>query len=133
AEARLYFSLVREAAELASSVQTDEVVYLSVGEGATSEGEFWESLNAAATRQRSLFMVVEDNGYAISVPVDVQTAGGNISRLVRNFPHLLSLECDGTDFAEAYEAAGRAIEHVRARRGPALLHGHVIRPYSHSL
>ena len=133
AEGSLYFSLVREAAELASSFHTDEVVYLSVGEGATSEGEFWESLNAAAARQLPLFIVVEDNGYAISVPADVQTAGGNISRLVKNFPHLLSLECDGTNFPEAYEAAGRAVEHVRGRHGPALLHGHVIRPYSHSL
>src|SRR5438046_5775330 len=121
AEASLYFSLVREAAELASSFHTDEVVYLSVGEGATSEGEFWESLNAAAARQLPLFIVVEDNGYAISVPADVQTAGGNISRLVSGFPNLLSLECDGTNFVETFEAAGRAVAHVRTRREPALL------------
>jgi 2-oxoisovalerate dehydrogenase E1 component len=77
--------------------------------------------------------VVEDNGYAISVPVDIQTAGGNISRLVNNFPNLLGLECDGTNFLESYDAAGKALEHARRRRGPSLIHAHVIRPYSHSL
>ena len=133
AEASLYFSQVREAAELASSFHADEVVYVSVGDGATSEGEFWESLSAACLRKLPVFFVVEDNGYAISVPVDVQTPGGNISRLVKDFPHLLALECDGTDFLESYHAAGRAVEHVRHHRGPAFLHGHVIRPYSHSL
>ena len=133
AEASLYFSLVREAAELASSFYSDEVVYLSVGDGATSEGEFWECLNAVTARRLPVFIVAEDNGYAISVPVDVQTPGGNISRLVSGFPNLLSLECDGTNFVETFEAAGRAVEHVRTRREPALLHGHVIRPYSHSL
>ncbi|PYK47281.1 MAG: dehydrogenase [Verrucomicrobia bacterium] len=110
-----------------------EVVYVSAGDGATSEGEFWESLNGACASKLPVFFVIEDNGYAISVPVDVQTAGGSISALVKNFPDLLALECDGTDFLESYEAAGRAVEHVRRRRGPALLHGHVIRPYSHSL
>ena len=133
ADASLYFSQVREAAELASSFHADEVVYVSAGDGATSEGEFWESLNGACASKLPVFFVIEDNGYAISVPVDVQTAGGNISALVKNFPDLLALECDGTDFLESYEAAGRAVEHVRRRRGPALLHGHVIRPYSHSL
>ena len=133
ADASLYFSQVRDAAELASSFHADEVVYVSAGDGATSEGEFWESLNGACASKLPVFFVIEDNGYAISVPVDVQTAGGNISALVKNFPDLLALECDGTDFLESYEAAGRAVEHVRRRRGPALLHGHVIRPYSHSL
>ncbi|PYV20848.1 MAG: dehydrogenase, partial [Acidobacteria bacterium] len=133
ADASLYFSRLQEAAELASSFHADEAVYISVGDGATSEGEFWESLNGACARALPVFFVVEDNGYAISVPVDVQTAGGSISALVKDFPHLLALECDGTDFLEAYEAAGKAVEHVRQRRGPALLHAHVIRPYSHSL
>ena len=133
AEASVYFSQVREAAELASSFHADEMVYVSMGEGATSEGEFWESMNAVCARKLPVFIVVEDNGYAISVPVDVQTAGGNISPLVKNFPNLLALECDGTDFLESYEAAARAVDHVRHRRGPSLIHGHVIRPYSHSL
>jgi 2-oxoisovalerate dehydrogenase E1 component len=133
AEANWYFSQVREAAELASSFHADEIVYVSLGDGASSEGEFWESLNWACGRKLPVLYVVEDNGYAISVPVDVQTAGGSISALVRSFPHLLTQECDGTDFPESYEVAGKAVEYVRQRKGPALIHAHVVRPYSHSL
>jgi 2-oxoisovalerate dehydrogenase E1 component len=133
AEASQYFAAVREAAELASSFHADEVSYVSLGDGATSEGEFWEALNWSANRRLPVLYVVEDNGYAISVPVDVQTAGGRISRLVKDFPNLLTLECDGTDFVESYEAAGKVVGHIRRRQGPALLHAHVIRPYSHSL
>jgi 2-oxoisovalerate dehydrogenase E1 component len=133
AEGSQYFELVKEAADLAKGFHADEVVYVSLGDGASSEGEFWESLNWACSRRLPVFYVVEDNGYAISVPVDVQTAGGSISRLVKSFPHLLVLECDGTDFPESYEAAGKAVEYVRQRNGPALIHAHVIRPYSHSL
>jgi 2-oxoisovalerate dehydrogenase E1 component len=133
AEASLYYSGVREAAELAASFHADEVVYVSVGDGATSEGEFWEALNSSALIQAPIVILVEDNGYAISVPVDAQTPGGNISRLARGFPGLMVIECDGTDFMESYQAAGRAVEHTRSQRGPALLHAHVIRPYSHSL
>ena len=133
AAASLYYRRVREAAELAASFHDDEVVYVSVGDGATSEGEFWETLNGAALNRAPLVIVVEDNGYAISVPVDAQTAGANISRLVRDFPNFLVEECDGTDFAATYVAAGRAVDYARRRRGPALLHAHVIRPYSHSL
>jgi 2-oxoisovalerate dehydrogenase E1 component len=133
ADASRYFSVIKEAAELAPSFQVDEVVYVSLGDGATSEGEFWESLNGAANVKAPVLYVVEDNGYAISVPVDVQTAGGNISRLLRGFPDLLTIECDGTDFLQAYEAAGSAVDYCRNRRGPALIHAHVVRPYSHSL
>jgi 2-oxoisovalerate dehydrogenase E1 component len=133
ADASVYFSFVPEAAELASGFHADEVVYVSMGDGATSEGEFWESLNWACLRKAPVLYMVEDNGYAISVPVDAQTAGGSISRLVRSFPDLLTLECDGTDFLESYETCGQAVEYVRQRRGPALVHAHVIRPYSHSL
>jgi 2-oxoisovalerate dehydrogenase E1 component len=133
AEGSQYFGLMKEAAELAKGFHSDEVVYVSLGDGASSEGEFWESLNWACTRRLPVLYVVEDNGYAISVPVDVQTPGGSISRLVKSFPNLLVLECDGTDFPESYEAAGKAVEYVRQRKGPALVHAHVIRPYSHSL
>jgi len=133
AEASLYYARVREAAELAASFHSDEVVYMSLGDGATSEGEFWEAVSGAALAKAPLLIVVEDNGYAISVPVDAQTPGASISRLVANFPNLLVEECDGTDFVETYAAAGRAVEHARRREGPALLHAHVIRPYSHSL
>ncbi len=133
ADASWYYSCIREAAELASSFHEDEIAYISLGDGATSEGEFWESLNWACVRKLPVLYVVQDNGYAISVPVDVQTAGGKISGLVRSFPNLLTLECDGTDFPDSYETAGTAVEYVRLRQGPALIHAHVIRPYSHSL
>ncbi len=133
AEASLYFAKIHEAAELASSFHQDEVAYISLGDGASSEGEFWESINYASLHKLPVLYVVQDNGYAISVPVDVQTAGGKISGLVRGFPDLLTLECDGTDFPESYEAAATAVEYVRQRKGPALIHAHVVRPYSHSL
>jgi 2-oxoisovalerate dehydrogenase E1 component len=111
----------------------DEIVYVSSGEGATSEGEFFESLNTACTKKLPVFYLIEDNGYAISVPVEVQTPGGNISRIVSSYPGLFVEECDGTDVLESYEACRQAVEYCRARKGPALVHAHVTRPYSHSL
>lgn len=111
----------------------DEVTYVSVGDGTTSEGEFWESLNAAATLRLPIVFLVEDNGYAISVPVEVNTAGGNISRLVSGFPNFHFEEVDGTDPVASYGAMSRAVAHCRAGVGPSFVHAHVIRPYSHSL
>src|SRR5580700_331573 len=111
----------------------DEIVYVSSGDGATSEGEFWESLNVACAKRLPLFYLVEDNGYAISVPVEVQTAGGNIAKLVSRFPGLHVAECDGTDPLESYGVCKEAVTHCRERRGPALVHAQVTRPYSHSL
>src|SRR5262249_36133306 len=110
-----------------------EITYLSVGDGATSEGEFWESLNTACTRKLPVLYLVEDNGYAISVPVEVQTAGGDISRLVETFPSPLVDRVAGCDFASSLKTMREAIAYVRERRGPALVHAKVIRPYSHSL
>ncbi len=133
AEATRYFSRVPEAAELASSFHAGEIAFTSLGDGASSEGEFWESLNYACLRQLPVLYLLEDNGYAISVPVDDQTAGGSISRLIKDFPNLLTVECDGTDFLESYEAAGKAVAYVRKQRKPALIHAHVVRPYSHSM
>ncbi len=111
----------------------DEVVYVSLGDGTTSEGEFWESLNSAANLKLPVLFVVEDNGYAISVPVEVGTAGGNISKLVAGFPNFFFAEIDGTDPVESYAAMQRAVAHCRSGHGPAFIHGHVTRPYSHSL
>jgi len=111
----------------------DEVVYMSVGDGTTSEGEFWESLNVACLERLPVVILVEDNGYAISVPVEVQTAGGDISKLVASFPGLSVQSIDGTDYLASYRAMRDAVEYARARKGPALVHARVTRPYSHSL
>jgi 2-oxoisovalerate dehydrogenase E1 component len=112
---------------------SDEIVYVSTGDGTTSQGEFWESLNTACNLKLPVLYMVEDNGYAISVPVEVQTAGGSISQLVRSFPDLLVLEVDGCDALESVIALRKAEAWCRSRRGPALVHARVIRPYSHSL
>ena len=111
----------------------DEVTYVSLGDGTTSEGEFWEALNTAANKKLPIVFVVEDNEYAISVPIEVQTAGGNISRLVSGFPNFHFEEVDGTDPVVSYAAMKRAVDYCRAGKGPAFVHAHVIRPYSHSL
>jgi 2-oxoisovalerate dehydrogenase E1 component len=141
AEATLYFEQRPKALAQAKKAplgdlarhERDEIVYVSGGDGATSEGEFWESLNAACAKKLPLFYLIEDNGYAISVPIEVQTAGGSISKLTRSFPGLHVAECDGTDPLESYAVCKEAIAYCRERRGPALVHAHVTRPYSHSL
>jgi 2-oxoisovalerate dehydrogenase E1 component len=141
AEASLYYKKFPKAfdqarkAPLGETVEykPDDVMYVSSGEGTTSEGEFYEALNTASTEKLPVLFHVEDNGYAISVPVECQTPGGNISKLLANYPGMHIEECDGTDPLESYAAMKRAVEHCRARKGPALVHSHVIRPYSHSL
>lgn len=112
---------------------SDEVTLVSTGEGATSEGEFWECMNAACLEKLPLVVLVQDNGFAISTPAEKQTPGGNVSALLEGFPGLLRLEVDGTDLIASYEAVSEAVRYCRERRGPALVHARVIRPYSHSL
>ncbi|HEX6285042.1 MAG TPA: dehydrogenase E1 component subunit alpha/beta, partial [Pyrinomonadaceae bacterium] len=133
AEANYRFRLIPELQKRIKDFHKDEVTYVSVGEGTTSEGEFWEALNTACNLKLPVVFLVEDNGYAISVPVEVQTAGGDVSRLVEGFPSLYLQRCDGTDAIESLETMRRAVDYCRQRKGPALVHAKVIRPYSHSL
>jgi 2-oxoisovalerate dehydrogenase E1 component len=133
AEAGILLSRLPEAASRETRFHSDEIVYASLGEGSTSEGEFWEALNTICTKRLPVLVLVEDNGYAISVPVEVQTPGGDISRLVRSFPGLHVASVDGTDFLASLTALRAATAYVRERSGPALVHARVVRPYSHSL
>lgn len=133
AEAGRYFNIVEDIADRAAKFKQDEVIYVSTGDGTTSQGEFYESLNTACNLKLPVLYLVEDNGYAISVPVEVQTAGGSISKLLTGFPNLFIKNVDGTDPIASYAALREAISYCRMRRGPALVHAQVIRPYSHSL
>jgi 2-oxoisovalerate dehydrogenase E1 component len=142
AEAGRYFSRHPQAAAKADGdyrafrdveFHGDEVVFTALGEGSTSQGEFWEAINTASNQKLPVIFCVEDNGYAISVPVEVNTPGGNISRLVANFPHFYFAEVDGTDPEASLRAFEGAVAHCRAGLGPAFVHGHVVRPYSHAL
>ena len=133
AEAGYRVSVIPELQDRMDDFEEDEVVLVCSGEGATSQGEFWEALNTACNLKLPVVFLIEDNGYAISVPVEVNTAGGSISKLVSGFPDLLIVECDGTDLMDSHRAAGKAVRHCRLRRGPALLHAHTIRLHAHSL
>jgi len=133
AEAWLRYSRVDGLAESITGPMGDEVVLCTAGDGTTSEGEFWEAMNSACNLKLPVVFLIEDNKYAISVPVEVNTAGGSISKLLASFPNLHIEEVDGCDPVASFEVMGRAVDYARARKGPALVHAHVIRPYSHSL
>ncbi len=133
ADASIIYSRVTAIEDRAAHFHADEVVFVSLGDGATSEGEFWEALSTTCLRRLPVLFLVEDNGYAISMPVEFQTPGGDISRLVRSFPGLHVDSVDGTDFLASLRAMRAAASFVRSGGGPALLHARCIRPYSHSL
>ena len=133
AEATYRIKLVKDLKKQIKSFHHDEVVYVSLGDGTSSEGEFWEALNTACNLRLPVVFLLEDNGYAISVPVEVQTAGGDISKLISGFPNLYRQRCDGTDAIESLLVMRRAVENCRRNRGPSFVHAKVIRPYSHSL
>jgi 2-oxoisovalerate dehydrogenase E1 component len=110
----------------------DELTYVSLGEGATSEGEFWESLNTACRLHLPVLYVVADNGYAISVR-SADQAPAPISEMVRGMRGLRVVKIDGRDYFQSRRRGADAIQHVRAGAGPSLIHAKVTRPYAHSL
>ena len=124
---RLAESQIRDLAEK-GGFRKDELVLVSSGEGQTSEGEFWEAISSACNLKLPVLFLIEDNGYAISVPVEVNTPGGSISKLLRGFPGLFLADVDGCDFLESYDALRYAAEYCRSRMGPAVVHAHVVRP-----
>jgi 2-oxoisovalerate dehydrogenase E1 component len=133
AEAGLRYQLIEGLRDRSDRFEEDEVVLVTCGDGTTSQGEFWEAINSAANMRLPVLFLVEDNKYAISVPIEVQTAGQSISHCMSCIPALYVEEVDGCDPLASYETLSRAAEYCRSRRGPALVHAHVIRPYSHSL
>ncbi|MBX3286346.1 MAG: dehydrogenase E1 component subunit alpha/beta [Actinobacteria bacterium] len=133
AEASRYLVRRRHLSELpgTTTAHGDELTYVSLGEGACSEGEFWESLSTAANLHLPVLYVVPDNGFAISVPVSDQHPAP-VHELVRGFRGLEVHHLDGTDYFALREQVRSIVEHVRAGVGPALIHADVVRPYSHS-
>ncbi len=112
--------------------KNDEVTYVSSGEGATSEGEFWEAVNWAAREKFPVIFCVQNNGYAISVPVEEQIAGGSLYKLLNGYPNLRRFRIDGTDFVESFKAAKEAVEYCRAGNGPAFIEAECVRLFPHS-
>ncbi|HVO98633.1 MAG TPA: dehydrogenase E1 component subunit alpha/beta [Bryobacteraceae bacterium] len=112
---------------------SDAITLVTTGDGATSEGEFWEAMNIACLEKLAIIFLVEDNGYAISTPVERQTPGGDLSKIVSGFPGLKIFNCDGTDFDASYATMVEAVAYCRREQTPVFVRATCIRPYSHSL
>jgi 2-oxoisovalerate dehydrogenase E1 component len=134
AEAGLFFDkMSKDGVDHSHAYHKDEIVYVSCGDGTTSQGEFWEGMTTACVNKLPVMFVVQDNGFAISTPTAVQTPGGSISKCLDGVPGLTVLECDGTCPVDSFDTIKKAEKHLRAKKGPVLVHAHVTRPYSHSL
>lgn len=134
AEAGKFFEKIsKDGVDHSHSYHKDELVYVSCGDGTTSQGEFWEGMTTACVNKLPVMFMVQDNGFAISVPTFVQTPGGSISKCLEGMPGLKVFECDGTCPIDSYDTVKQAEEYIRSGNGPALVHAHVTRPYSHSL
>ncbi len=134
AEAGMFYDkLSKDGVDHSHAYHKDEIVYVSSGDGTTSQGEFWEGLTTACVNKLPVMFMIQDNGFAISVPTFVQTPGGSISKCLEAIPGLKVYECDGTCPIDSYDTVKQAEEYIRAGNGPALVHAHVTRPYSHSL
>lgn len=110
------------------------VVYVSSGEGTTSQGEFHEAVNWASREKLPVVFVIENNKWAISVPVQDQSGGKNASiiEMMKGYENLLRMEVDGTDFLQSHAVAQSAFKYARQGKGPALIEAHVVRLFSHS-
>jgi len=132
--AHFYKNLEKQGIDVSSfDYHDDEIVYASCGDGTTSQGELWEALTTASTNNFPVLFMIEDNGYAISTPVKYQTPAGSISKTLESFPNLKVLEVNGNCPIESYDVMMKAAAHIRNNKGPALVHAHVTRPYSHSM
>ena len=110
------------------------VSYVSSGEGTTSQGEFHEAVNWASREKLPVLFVIQNNRFAISVPVDHQTAGKNasVAEMMSGFYNLYRKSIDGTDFFESYSQLKEAIDYIKSGKGPALIEANVVRLQSHS-
>ena len=112
--------------------KTKEIVYVSCGEGSTSQGDFHEALNWASREKVPVIFHVEDNEYAISVHISEQTAGGSVYSMVSGYQNLARFNVDGTDFFETHLAFKKAAERARKGKGPTVIISHVVRLLPHS-
>ncbi|MCC5925105.1 MAG: dehydrogenase E1 component subunit alpha/beta [Bacteroidetes bacterium] len=119
-------------AQASKRYKTDEVTLVSLGDGGTSQGSFFEMINWASRDKVPLIVIVQDNKYAISTHVQDQTSHGSISRTVSGFENLEIIECDGTDYFNSYAAMQSAVKRARAGEGPTLVHAHTVRLLPHS-